>query len=154
RRQPEVRGPPLRRRGRRLFRPPSRQARHHRLGADPRLARRNRQSRSDPAPRRARSLLHRKLVAPARRLHPGDDTARVVENRQSLLMAIAAHGLHRPVAAPAPVHAPYATRPIDRLGLFALWLTTAVSGIVLFEPAPYEFVSLLAMLLFIQIGIR
>ena len=42
RRQRQGRGPPLCRGGRRLFRPPPRQARHHRLGADQRLARRNR----------------------------------------------------------------------------------------------------------------
>ena len=39
--QPEDREPPVRRGGRRLFRPPPRQAGHHRLGADQRLARRD-----------------------------------------------------------------------------------------------------------------
>src|SRR4030095_10858899 len=33
------------------------------------------------------------------------------------------------------------------------WLTGAISGFVLFEPAPYEFITLLTMLLFIRIGL-
>ena len=70
------REPPLRRGGGRLFRPPSRQARHHRLGPGQRLARRDRHPREDPAPRRARPLLHRELVGAVRPLHPGDDPAR------------------------------------------------------------------------------
>jgi hypothetical protein len=48
-------------------------SRHHRLGADQRLARRDRHRREDPAPRRARPLLHRELVGAVRPLHPGDD---------------------------------------------------------------------------------
>ncbi len=42
------RQPALQRGGRRLFRPPPRQARHHRLGADQWLARRDRYPREDP----------------------------------------------------------------------------------------------------------
>jgi len=69
-------------------------------------------------------------------------------------MAIAAHGPPMPVAVHAPVYVAYPpSRPIDRLGLLALWLCGAVSGVVLFEPAPYEFVTLLTMLVFIQIGL-
>jgi len=48
------------------FAPPPRQAGHHRLGADQWLARRDRHRRQDPAPRRARPLLHRELVGAAR----------------------------------------------------------------------------------------
>ena len=43
----------LRRSRRRLFRAPPREARHHRLGADQWLARRNRHRRENPGPRRA-----------------------------------------------------------------------------------------------------
>ena len=46
--------------------PPQRQARHHRLGADPRLPRRDRHRREDAQARRARPVLHRQLVAVAR----------------------------------------------------------------------------------------
>jgi hypothetical protein len=58
----------LSRRGRRLFRPPQGQARHHRLGADQRLARRDGHAREDPEAGRARPLLHRQLVRAARPL--------------------------------------------------------------------------------------
>ena len=75
--------PALRRGGRRLFRAPPRQARHHRLGADQRLARRNRHRREDPAPRRARPLLHRELVGAVRPLHPGDDAVRAAKTENA-----------------------------------------------------------------------
>ena len=81
----------LRRGGRRLFRPPPRQARHHRLGADQRLARRDRHAREDPAPRRARPLLHRELVGAVRPLHPGADAARAAQDRERLLMIARTH---------------------------------------------------------------
>ncbi len=58
----QVAEPAVRRSGRWLFRPSPRQAGHHRLGADQRLARRSRQRREDPEARRVRSLLHRELV--------------------------------------------------------------------------------------------
>ena len=67
--------PAVRRGGRRLFRASPRQARHHRLGADQRLARRGRQRRENPEARRVRSLLHRELVGAVRPLHPSQDAA-------------------------------------------------------------------------------
>ena len=70
---------PLRRRRRRLLRAPQGEARHHRLGADQRLARRDRHAREDPEARRARPLLHRELVAAARPLHPAQDAVRAAE---------------------------------------------------------------------------
>jgi lipopolysaccharide/colanic/teichoic acid biosynthesis glycosyltransferase len=49
-----------------LCAPAQRQARHHRMGADPRIAGRNRHRRQDAPARRARPLLHRQLVGVAR----------------------------------------------------------------------------------------
>jgi hypothetical protein len=46
--------------------PAQRQARHYRLGADPRLSRRDRYRREDAQARRVRLVLHRQLVALAR----------------------------------------------------------------------------------------
>ncbi len=65
--------PPVRRSRRRLFRAPPRQARHHRLGPDQRLAWRGGQRREDTEARRIRSLLHRELVGVLRPLHPLQD---------------------------------------------------------------------------------
>ena len=56
------RGPALRVGRRRLFRPTPGQARHHRLGPDQRLARRDRHAREAAGARRTRPLLHRELV--------------------------------------------------------------------------------------------
>ncbi len=44
-------------------------------------------------------------------------------------------------------------RPVDRLGLFVLWFTGAISGFVLFEPAPYEAAVFVAILLFMRTGL-
>ncbi len=92
------RGSTLRPGGRRLFRPPQGQARHHRLGAGQRLARRDRHQREDPAPRRARPLLHRELVGVLRPLHPGHDAVRAAEERQRVLSGAAP----RRIAPPRP----------------------------------------------------
>ena len=73
-----------------LFRPPPRPARPDRLGADQRLARRARHAGEAPAPRRARSLLHRELVAAVRPLHPPAHAVRADEVRERLLTALAA----------------------------------------------------------------
>ena len=43
---------------------------------------------------------------------------------------------------------------IRRLQLGALWLVAAISGFVLIEPAPYEFMIILAALLFVATGVR
>ena len=59
----------------RLFRAPPRKAGDHRLGADQRLARRNRHRREDSETRRVRPLLHRKLVRAFRSLHSAQDAA-------------------------------------------------------------------------------
>ena len=130
-----------RRGGRRLLRPPSRQARHHRLGADQRLARRDRHAREDPAPRRARPLLHRELVGAVRPLHPGEDAVRAAQDRERLLMI---------ARSSAPAFEPAASRrrawlaiSTERLRCALLWLTGACGAIVFIEPSPYEVMSLL-----------
>ena len=69
----QIAEPAVRRSRRRLFRAPPRQARHHRLGADQRLARRGRHRRENPEARRVRSLLHRELVGAVRPLHSAQD---------------------------------------------------------------------------------
>jgi hypothetical protein len=53
----------------------------------------------------------------------------------------------------APPHAP-ASPFIRRLQLGSLWLVAAISGFVLIEPAPYEFMIMLAALIFIATGMR
>ncbi len=84
--QGKVQTPIVRRGGRRLFRPPPRQTRHHRLGADQWLARRDRQRGKDPEARRVRSLLHRELVGAVRCLHSAQDAAGFdFEERERLL---------------------------------------------------------------------
>ena len=71
---------------RRLFRPPQGQAGHDRLGADQRLARRDRHDRQDHAAREPRPLLHRELVDPARPLHRADDAGLAgLQERERLL---------------------------------------------------------------------
>ncbi len=57
-----------------------------------------------------------------------------------------------PGALAYPAYAAHPDRPIDRLGLFALWLVGLSGGVVLYEPAPYEFVVILSMLLFMRAG--
>ena len=74
-----------RRRRRRLLRAPQGQAGHHRLGADQRLARRDRHAGEDPEARRARPLLHRQLVGVPRPLHPPQDAVRAAAQRERLL---------------------------------------------------------------------
>src|ERR1051326_193148 len=78
------------------------------MGADQRLARRDRQPGEDPASRRARPLLHRKLVGAVRLVHSGDDAAGAGQDRERLLMprpdpavAPAASGPARSDARPA-----------------------------------------------------
>ena len=53
-------------------------------------------AREDPAPRRARSLLHRELVGAVRPLHPGDDAVRAAQDRERLLMTSAAQHATKP----------------------------------------------------------
>ncbi len=77
--------PALRRGGRRLLRAPPRQAGNHRLGADQRLARRDRHAGEDPAPRRVRPLLHRELVGAARPVHSPAHAARARPDRERVL---------------------------------------------------------------------
>jgi hypothetical protein len=79
------REPALRPGRRRLFRPPQGEARHHRLGAGERLARRNGYERKDPASGRVRSLLHRELVRVLRLLHRRDHALRSPEIRKRVL---------------------------------------------------------------------
>ena len=42
---------------------------------------------------------------------------------------------------------------IDRLRVGSLWLVTAISGFVLIEPAPYEFMIMLSALVFVATGL-
>jgi len=54
-----------------------------------------------------------------------------------------------------PYAAPRVASPfIRRLQLGALWLVAAISGFVLIEPAPYEFMIILAALIFVATGVR
>src|SRR5690242_18788222 len=53
-----------------------------------------------------------------------------------------------------PASTAYADAPIERLGLFLLWVIGAISGFVFYEPAPYEFVIALAMIVFARAGLR
>src|SRR5262249_56483648 len=93
--------------GRGQLRPPPRQARYHRLGADQWLARRDRHPREDPAPRRARPLLHRELVGAVRPPHPGEDAARSGQDRERLLMpATPATSVAGPLLATQSLRAP------------------------------------------------
>jgi len=57
------------------------------------------------------------------------------------------------VASPYPACAAHAPALIRRLQLGSLWLLGAISGFVLIEPAPYEFMIMLAALLFVATGI-
>ena len=112
--QRQGREPALRRGRRRLFRPPPGQARHHRLGADQRLARRDRHAGEDPEARRARPLLHRELVGAVRPLHPADDAVRAAQDRERLLITasdIAAQAGVSPHFPPAPAYADHAFQP-------------------------------------------
>ena len=77
-----------------------RQARHHRLGPDQRLARRDRHRGEDPEAGRARPLLHRQLVGAARPLHPPQDAVRAAARRERLLSPRSDDDA-RPPAAPA-----------------------------------------------------
>ena len=88
RRAGQIAEPAVRRGGRRIFRPSSRQTRHHRLGADQRLARRSRQRRENPEARRARSLLHRELVGAVRFLHSAQDAAGADDEERERLLSM------------------------------------------------------------------
>jgi hypothetical protein len=132
----------LRRGGGRLFRPPSREARHHRVGADQRLARRDRHAGKDPAPGRARSLLHRELVRAVRSFHPGEDTVRAGQDRERVPMS---------VAISASVTGPRLAAESLRGAL--LWLVGFAGAFVFVEPSPYELVAIVTMLLFAITGL-
>ena len=88
RRAGQIAEPAVRRGGRRLFRASPRQARHHRLGADQRLARRSRQRGEDPEARRVRSLLHRELVGAVRSLHSSQDAAGADDEERERLLSM------------------------------------------------------------------
>src|SRR5581483_4042002 len=127
------REPALRRGGRRLFRPPPGEARHHRLGADQRLARRHRHAREDPGPYRARSLLHRELVAAVRPVHPGAHAVRPAQHRERLLIpagsaAVSARAAGSGTAAPVR----------ERILLLVLFVTVLVSSVAFIEPSPHD----------------
>jgi hypothetical protein len=65
-------------------------------------------------------------------------------------MAFATTTYDLPYAPPAASASPFARR----LQLGSLWLVAAISGFVLIEPAPYEFMIMLAALVFVATGIR
>src|ERR1700761_3485734 len=56
------------------------------MGADQRLARRDRQRREDPEARRVRSLLHRELVSAVRSLHSAEDAAGTSDQERERLL--------------------------------------------------------------------
>ena len=137
--QRQGRSPALRRGRGRLLRPPPRQAGHHRLGADQRLARRDRHPRENPAARRARSLLHRELVGTVRSLHPGENAVRAAQDRECVL--ITAHDIAIRHAAP-PLRAPAMPAPAaafsERLLLMVLYVTVLASSVAFIEPSPHD----------------
>ena len=90
---------------RRLSRSPPRQARHHRLGAGQRPARRDRHPGQDARPGRARPLLRRQLVAAARPPDPAADPS------------------HRGRPARSPMSRPRSGRPTMRVALVHDYLT-------------------------------
>jgi hypothetical protein len=53
----------------------------------------------------------------------------------------------------APPHAG-ASPFVDKLRLGVLWLVAAISGFVLIEPAPYEFMIMIAALVFVATGVK
>lgn len=57
--------------------------------------------------------------------------------------------VERPWAATPPAR----TRFVDRLRFSLLWLAGVSGGFVMFEPAPYEFVMLIAMIVFLARGL-
>src|SRR5208282_1394231 len=142
------RKPPLRRGGRRLFCPPPRQTRHHRLGTDPRLARRNRQPGKNPTPRRTRPVLHRELVDLARPLHPGANPVRADPHGERLLSE-----LRSPAAALADGENSGAAAVLpQRLLNIVLFVTVLASSLAFIEPSPHD--GLMIALLFICVGAR
>ena len=115
--------------GRRLFRAPPRQAGRHRLGADQRLARRDRHRREDQDAHRVRPLLHRELVAVVRPEDHAADAVPSAQHGKRVLSAVAAQRC-RAAAVNAKLIA-FITAAAVSLGVF-------LSGFVLDEPAPYE----------------
>src|SRR5262249_30691037 len=128
------RRPALRRGGRRLLRTPPGEAGDHRLGADQRLARRDPHRGKDPAPRGARSALHRELVGAARPRHPGAHAARARQDRARVLMTN---------TATATVASPRLS--VETLRGALLWLMGFAGAFVFIEPSPYEIVGALAI---------
>jgi hypothetical protein len=59
----------------------------------------------------------------------------------------------RPPGAPSVTAAP-ATPRLNALGLALLWLVGASGAVVIFEPSPYEFATLLAIVVFLASGLR
>src|SRR5208283_4176243 len=139
--------PPLRRGGRRLFCPPPRQTRYYRLGADPRLARRDRQPGKNPAPRRTRPVLHRKLVDLARPLHPGANSVRTDPHGERLLSE-----LYSPAALADGRNSGAAAALPQRLLNIVLFVTVLTSSVAFIEPSPHD--GLMIVLLFICVGAR
>src|ERR1700682_3445849 len=64
-------------------------------------------------------------------------------------MTFATSTYDRPYATPSPSATPF----IDKLRLGSLWLVGAISGFVMIEPAPYEFMIMLAALIFVAAGV-
>src|SRR5690606_5080856 len=136
--------PPLSRGRGRLFRPPPRQARRHRLGADQWLARRDRQRHQDPHAHRLRSRLYRELVAVAGPEDPVPDPDPPARSGERLLSA-AASGLPR-----AAIEA----KAISLAASAAVAAGAFLQGFVVREPAPYELFMVGVMAVWGLFGLR
>ena len=130
------REPPLRRGGRRLFRPPPGEARHHRLGADQWLARRDRHRREDPQ-RVEHDLYYIENWSLLLDLYILVMTpSGAAEIRERLLMIAPAQ--HASSLLRSGSAAPGLSISAERLRCAMLWLTGACGAIVFIEPSPYE----------------
>src|SRR6185312_10656382 len=140
----------------RLFRPPPREAGHHRRGADQRLARRNRHAREDPEARRARPVLHRKLVDPVRPLHPGAHADCADQDRERLLITAQDTAIRTAgIARTAPVVMPAAALPFrERLLLVMLYIAIFTSSVAFIEPSPHDFLMGVLALACVIAGVR
>src|SRR6202021_361095 len=99
----------------------------------------------DPAPRRARPLLHRELVGAARPLHPGAHADRGHQHQERLLMSQFGAADGRVLPAPE--------RPAGALRGIVLWAMGFAGGLGFIEPSPYEIVALVSILLFALTGL-
>ncbi len=135
--------PPVRGSGGRLLRAPSREARRHRLGADQRLARRDRHAGQDPPANRMRSPLHRELVGVVRPEDPVADAVQADESGECILSATA-------IPAGTAVRWAMGTKVADWTIAFTIFL----GGFVMVEPAPYDLFLVLVVVAWAALGLK